>query len=245
MVEAFLWGLVAASSLLIGALIAIVRPPGTRLLGFVMGFGAGVLLSAVAYELVDDAIDSEGGQLRWTTLGLFCGALVFTFGDKLIERFGYGDRKDIDGAPPSGGGLAIVLGAMLDGVPESAVLGLTILETGEIGLSMLVAVFVSNLPEGIAATTGLRNGGWSTIRLVGLWVAVAVVSALAAAGGYALLDGASGTTIAFLLAFAAGAILTMLATSMMPEAYEHGGRDVGIVTVLGFAVAVFVNAFAA
>ncbi len=243
MLDAFMWGLAGASSLVLGAVIALVRAPGTRTLGFVMGFGAGVLLSAVAYELVDDAIATEGG-LRWTTLGLFGGALVFTFGDKLIERFGYGNRKDIGGAPPSGSGLAIVLGAMLDGIPESAVLGLTLLQTGDIGVSMLVAVVISNLPEGIAATTGLRNGGWTTTRVMALWGVVAITSAIAAGLGYALLDGASDTTIAFILAFAAGAILTMLATSMMPEAYEHGGRDVGIVTVFGFAVAVLVNALA-
>lgn len=241
MLGAFLWGMAGAASLLLGAAIAVLRPPGTRLLGFIMGFGAGVLLSAVAYELVDDAIDTEGG-LRWTTLGLFCGALVFTFGDKLVDRFGYGNRKDIGGEAPTGNGLAIVLGAMLDGIPESAVLGLTVLQTGDIGVSMLVAVFISNLPEGIAATSGLRNGGWSTGRIVALWSAVVLASAISAGLGYALLDGASGTTIAFILAFAAGAILTMLATSMMPEAYEHGGRDVGIVTVLGFTVAVMVNA---
>lgn len=240
MFEALFWGLLAASTLALGAVIAIARPPSTRILGFVMGFGAGVLLSAVAYELVDEAIDTEDG-LRWTTLGLFAGAIVFTIGDALIDRFGYPDRKDIDGAAPTGSGLAIVLGAMLDGIPESAVLGLTVLQTGEVGLAMLVAVLISNLPEGIAATSGLRNGGWSSRKIFGLWGTIVAASGASAALGYALLDGAGPSLNAFILAFSAGAILTMLATSMMPEAYEHGGTDVGIVTVFGFAVAVMTD----
>jgi ZIP family zinc transporter len=137
--------------------------------------------------------------------------------------------------------LTIVLGALLDGIPESAVLGLTLLQTGSIGAAMLVAVFVSNLPEGVAATVGLRNSGWSTSRIVTLWSAIALASGAAAAAGFALLDTASPDTVAFVLSFAAGAVLTMLATSMIPEAYEHAGRSVGLVTVLGFIVPFAIN----
>ena len=198
------------------------------------------LLSAVSFELVAKAVvvaDGRGG----TFLGFFAGALVFTVGDWLISRAGNSNRKDIGGAPPEGSGLSIVLGALLDGIPESAVLGLTLLQTGEIGMSMLVAVFISNVPEGIAATTGLRAGGWSKAKVYALWSGVAVVSAMSAALGFVLLDGASPHTLAFMFAFAGGAILTMLATSMMPEAYEHAGKAVGFVTVLGFAVAFGIN----
>jgi ZIP family zinc transporter len=233
--EAFLWGLFAASSLVLGAVVVELRVPGNRLLGLVMAFGAGVLLSAVAYELVEEAVVTSGGT-GGAALGLFAGAAVFTAGDAAIAAYGYGQRKDIDAAPQRAGPLAIVLGALLDGVPESAVLGLTLI-SGEIGVAMLVAVFVSNVPESIAASAGLRNGGWSQVAVLGLWTAIAVSSALAAALGYALLDGAAPRTVAFILAFAGGAILTMLATSMMPEGYEHAGRSVGLVTTFGFAVA--------
>jgi ZIP family zinc transporter len=240
MVEAGLWGLLAAASLLLGAVIADAKPPGTRLLGLVMGFGSGVLLSAVSFELVEEAVDTAG-TLKSTFLGLFAGTLVFTVGDVVIGKMGYAERKDIGGAPQEAGGLTIVLGALLDGIPESAVLGLTVLQTGDVGAAMLVAVFVSNIPEGIAATVGLRGGGWSRARVYGLWAGIAVASALSATAGYALLDGASPDTLAFMFSFAGGAILTMLATSMMPEAYEHAGRAVGMVTVLGFAVAFAIN----
>jgi ZIP family zinc transporter len=240
MLAAFLWGLLGAASLVLGALIVLGRVPGPRLLGLVMGFGAGVLLSAVAYELVEEAVNTARGE-GGTFAGLFVGALVFFGGDTLISRLGYRHRKDIDGEAPEGSPLTIVLGTFLDGIPESAVLGLTLLQTGGIGVSMLVAVFVSNLPESVAATTSLRRGGWSVGAVLGLWSGIAVASGVAAALGYALLDGASPTVTAFILAFAGGAILTMLATSMMPEGFEHGGRLVGLATTLGFAVAFGIN----
>jgi ZIP family zinc transporter len=134
-----------------------------------------------------------------------------------------------------------VLGAALDGVPESAVLGLTVLQNGTVAASMVVAVFVSNLPESIAASSGLLRSGWSVRGVLTLWSAIALVSAASAALGYALLDGASADANAFVLAFAGGAILAMLSTSMIPEAYENAGRIVGLTTTLGFAVAFAIN----
>lgn len=233
--EAALWGLFAASSLLIGALLVMVRPPGARLLGLVMGFGAGVLISAVSFELVEEAVTTADGA-GGAAAGFATGALVFFTGDTLIARAGGGSTGDASrqGGSPA---LPIVLGTVLDGIPESAVLGLTILQTGEIGISMLVAVFVSNLPEAVAASSDLLDDGWTRTRIITMWVAVAVVSALSASAGYALLDGASPSVTAFMLAFAGGAILAMLSTSMVPEAYELSGRPVGLAVTFGFAVA--------
>lgn len=236
MTEAFLWGLAAASTLLLGALVAEVRTPGKRALGLVMGFGAGVLLSAVAYELVAEAVQTSG-RLQSVVLGIFAGTAVFTVGDLAVSRLGYRDRKAIHAPPADASPLTIVLGALLDGIPESAVLGLTLLQTGNVSVAMLAAVLISNLPEGIAATAGLRAGGWTLRSVVALWSGIALVSALAAGLGYVALDGASTDVLAFILAFAGGAVLTMLATSMIPEAYEHAGRSVGVLTVLGFTVA--------
>jgi ZIP family zinc transporter len=234
--EALLWGLFAASSLLLGALIATWRPPHRRALGLIMAFGAGVLLSAVAYELIDEAA-AVGGRGIVVAGGVFAGAVTFTIGDIAIGRF---ERRRQGSPMPSseeGSGLSILLGALLDGVPETAVLGLTLLQTGEIGLAMLVAVFLSNLPEGIAATTTLIQGGWSKRSVVGIWAAVVIACGLSAAAGYLLLDGASVGLISAVYAFSGGAVLTMLATSMIPEAYEHAGRAVGLLTVFGFIVA--------
>jgi zinc transporter, ZIP family len=240
MIEAFAWGAVAASSLILGGVIALRTHVSGRVLGLVMGFGGGVLISAVAYELVEEAFTTAdaGG---WVAAGLFSGALTFFAGDELIGRLGGGARKSMGGEQQAGTALAIVLGIVLDGIPESAVIGLTLLQGGAVSVAMLVAVFLSNLPEAIAATSGLDIAGWTGRRILGLWLLVTVVSALASLAGYGLLDGASGNAVAFVLSFAGGAILTMLAETMMPEAYLRGGKAVGLATTLGFAVAYAVS----
>lgn len=236
-----MWGIVAASSLVVGGALALVLPIGRRTLGLVMAFGTGVLISAVAYELVLQAFETSAGE-GGVGLGLFAGSLVFFTGDALIDRFGGSRRKHSGGAQAGGSGLAIVLGIVLDGIPESVVLGLTVLQGGTVSAAFLVAVFLSNLPEAVAATTGLVHAGWRRVQVLGLWVLVTTVCGLAALAGYALFDAASPRTIAFVLAFAGGAILTMLADTMMPEAFEHGGRLVGLYTTFGFALAFGISA---
>jgi ZIP family zinc transporter len=236
MLESFGWGTLAASSLVIGALLAIWLKISLRVIGLIMGFGAGVLISAVAFDLVEEAADKSSGQgaVAW---GLFVGCGVFFGGDLLISRLGGGDRKDADGDQDSGSALGIVLGSVLDGIPESMVIGLTIFEGGQVGAAYLAAVFISNLPESISSTSGLLTSGWKKSRTLWMWIGIAVVSGLASLAGYGLFQDSSPATVAFVLAFAAGAILTMLANTMMPEAFEHGGKLVGVVTTLGFAVA--------
>jgi zinc transporter, ZIP family len=237
---AFGWGTLAASSLVIGAVIALAFRISTRRIGLVMGFGAGVLISAVAFDLVEEAVDMETAHWAVVT-GIFAGCAVFFFGDVLIDRFGGSDRKDADGAQADGSPLAIVLGTVLDGVPESMVIGLTIFEGGAVGASYLTAVFISNLPESVSSTSGLTLSGWRKSRILWMWIAIALVSGLASLAGYGFFQESSPDVVAFVLAFAAGAILTMLADTMMPEAYEHGGRLVGVVTTLGFVVALVIH----
>jgi ZIP family zinc transporter len=236
MAAAFGWGTLAGSSLVIGAVFALRFRIGLRAIGLIMGFGAGVLISALAFDLVEEAVDKSTGS-GWAIGGLFAGCLVFFFGDRLIERFGGGERKDATGSQASGSPLAIVLGTVLDGIPESMVIGLTIYEGGAVGAAYLAAVFISNLPESISSTSGLVGSGWAKSRILWMWVAITLISGLASLAGYGLFQDSPPDTVAFVLAFAAGAILTMLAQTMMPEAYEHGGKFVGVVTTLGFAVA--------
>lgn len=235
MAEAFFWGMLGSVSLILGAVVVAVNMPSARTLGLIMGFGSGVLISAVAFELVEEAASVAEG-LGATTIGFFIGTGVFLLGDQAISTMGYRDRKKMN-AVHSASGLAIVLGIVLDGVPESAVLGLTVLESGTIGVAVLAAVFLSNLPESIAATSGLRSSGWSWGSVYGLWTGIVLVSGIAAAVGYQLMSAATPAAFAFVLAFAGGAILSMLATTMMPEAYEYGGRLVGVTTTIGFAAA--------
>ena len=232
MLEAALWGLVGGLALVLGALLALIpgRPIPDRAVGFVMAFGAGVLISAVAFDLTEEAISIGGGVAA--ALGLGAGALVYYGGDRLIDRGGSGDSDD----DPRG----IVLGALLDGIPESAAIGLTLLSGGGVSVSFIVAVFISNLPESIAASAELESKHprrW----ILGLWVAIALASAVAAALGYELLGGASDDVVAFVKAFAGGAILCMLADTMVPQALKKAGTSVGLVTVLGFALAALLS----
>jgi ZIP family zinc transporter len=236
--EAFLWGTVAGASLVIGGIVAIRVSLTRRAVGLIMAFGAGGLLSAVAYELVHEAYETSAGD-GGVAIGLLAGSLVFFGAEKLIARFA-GEVPDAS-EDPSGrakqAGRAIVLGIVLDGIPESLVLGLTVLEAGTVSAALLVAVFLSNLPEAIAATTALSRAGRDPKRIVRFWVLVALGFGATSLLGYVVLDGASPRTLAFVLAFAGGAVLTMLANTMMPEALHHGGKLAGLLTTIGFALA--------
>jgi ZIP family zinc transporter len=229
------WGAVAASALVIGSLIASFRPVRPRTLGLIMAFGAGVLMSSVAYELVEEAVD-VGGQLPMA-LGLTSGACVFFAGDRLIDRMGGAGMGTVAGPATPNAGLPIVLGAALDGIPESIVLGLTISAGEGVGVAFLVAVFMSNLPEGIAGTFGLQAGGWRQAAILRLWLTVVAASAVAALLGATLLAQGSGEVQAFILGFAGGAILTMLVDTLIPESFEHAGDVAGLAATIGFGVA--------
>jgi zinc transporter, ZIP family len=190
----------------------------------------------VAFDLVEEAANTQSAG--WPVLiGIFAGCGTFFGGDWLIDRFGGADRKDAGGDQQSGSPLAIVLGTVLDGIPESMVIGLTIFKGGAVGAAYLTAVFISNLPEAISSTAGLLTSGWKAVRILWMWVGIALVSGLASLAGYAVFQDSSSNVVAFVLAFAAGAILTMLADTMMPEAFEHGGKLTGVVTTLGFVIA--------
>ena len=240
MAEAFAWGFVAASSLLLGALIALHRPIALRPLGLIMAFGSGVLISSVAYELVEDAFSTSSGSGA-VGLGLLAGALTFSLGDLAIDRFGGDGRKSAAGGQDAGSGLAILFGTVLDGIPESIVLGLSLIGGEGVSVAFLAAVFISNLPEALSSTAGLSKSGWPRGRILGLWTSVTVVCALSSLAGYALFDGAPAAMVAFVQSFAGGALLTMLADTMMPEAFKYGGKQVGLLTTLGFALAFLIT----
>jgi ZIP family zinc transporter len=240
MAEAFGWGVLAASSLVLGAAAALSFRIGLRAIGLIMGFGAGVLISAVAFDLVEEAIGKASGHGA-VLVGIFAGCGVFFGGDWLIDRLGGARRKSAVGGQESDSALAIVLGTVLDGIPESIVIGLTIFQSGAVGAAYLAAVFISNVPEALSSTVGLKASGWRSKRILFMWTVIALVSGIASLVGYSAFRHSSPDTIAFIDAFAAGAILTMLADTMMPEAYEHGGKLVGVVTTLGFAVTLVID----
>lgn len=235
MLEAAFWGLVAASTLLLGAAVAIARTWGTRLIGLVAGFGAGALISAVTLDLTASAFEET--TVADVVVGLALGAIAFTAWNWVLHRGGAARHRKRSGGQQAGADpMGIVLGTVLDGIPESVVIGISLINGGSVGLAFMAAVAISNLPEAVSATTGLRRTGWSPGRVLRLWAAVMVVSAIAAGAGYGLLATAPPSVTGFIEAFAAGAVLTMLADTMMPEAFEEAGPAVGLATVFGYAV---------
>lgn len=229
---ALLWGAVSSAALFIGQAIADPLRTHRKATGLLMGFGAGTLLSAIAYELIPL---SSFGTVYGLGLWFMVGALTYYVADRLVDQSGGEDRQDLD-AGEGGSGAAMFVGALLDGLPEAFVLGIGLALGGGVSVAFVAAVFISNIPQGVAGTTSLKAAGYTGRHVFGMWTSLTVVSALAAAAGFLLADSVPDQGLWF-EAFAGGAVLTMLANSMMPEAFEHGGNAVGLVTVLGFFVA--------
>lgn len=242
--EAGFWGLVAGGTLVVGAAVAwFVRVP-RDVVATVMAFGAGVLVSALSFELVSDAVESGG--LAATAAGFLGGAVAYVAANVALARAGARHRKRAGDEQPSegddaGSGAAIAVGALLDGVPESVVLGLSLFGGNGIGVTVLAAIAISNLPEGLSSAAGMKRAGRSARYVFGVWGGIAVVSGVAAAAGALLLQDAAPTTVAVITAVAAGAILAMIADTMIPEAFERAHALTGLVTSLGFLAALTIN----
>jgi ZIP family zinc transporter len=238
-IQAGLWGLLAGGALVIGAAIAwFVRVP-QKVVASVMAFGAGVLISALAFDLVDEA-ETSGG-LTATVVGFLAGAVIYVAANVVLARRGARHRKRSGEQQPSeqeqdGSGAAIAIGALLDGIPESVVLGLSLLGGGGVGVPVLAAIFISNLPEGLSSSAGMKNNGRSARYVFGVWIAIAVASGIAGLLGVVVLQGASAATIAVITAVAAGAILAMIADTMIPEAFERTHLYAGLIATIGFIV---------
>ena len=239
-VQAGLWGLLSGSALVLGAAIAYLAAPPQRVVAAVMAAGAGVLISAVAFDLMDEAF--HGGGILPTAAGFLVGGAAYTLGNVVLSRRGARHRKrsgHADGAqqPSGNGGMAIALGALLDGVPEFVVIGVGLLDGTGVGVAMIAAVFLSNLPEGLSSAAGMRRAGRSPRYVFGVWGAIALSAGLAALAGNLLLRDAGPGVIAATTAVAAGAILAMLADTMIPEAFETAHDYAGMITVGGFLAA--------
>jgi ZIP family zinc transporter len=238
-IAAFGWGGLGAAALLVGALVAYLFDPSRQVMAVIMALGTGLLIGSVSFELVDEALEHQA--VASVALLVLVGAATFTVGDWLLTRNGGGERKDADGAQAEGNPLAIVLGSVLDGIPESFVLGLTVLQGG-VSLSLLAGIALSNLPEGMSSSSGLKAAGWPRGRVLVMWSLVVLVSAVSAAAGFVLLDPHSGRTGALVQAFAAGALLAMLADTLLPEAYKVEGVLTGPLVVAGFAFSLALSA---
>jgi zinc transporter, ZIP family len=239
-----LWGLAAASSLLLGAALGYFLRIPEKIVAIVMGFGSGVLISALSFELMEEAYE-RGGVIP-TAVGFGLGATVFTIANWLLSRRGAAKRKEAGNAQPSeeeveGSGLAIAVGTLVDAVPESIVIGLSFLEGGAVGLVAFAAIFMANLPEGLSSAAGMKKAGRSPGYIFGLWGGIVVISGIAAFLGYALFQDFPIAVIAATSAVAAGAILAMLIDTMIPEAVKITRNFTGMVAVVGFLMAYLIS----
>ena len=252
MLTAVLYGLLASSGFFVGVVVGLVTEPPRRLVAAVMAFGGGVLVSALTFDLMEEA-DAEGG-MAYVIGGFLTGALIYVLADVALERMAQASPKregrDAGEIKPGAaripetkeqariGGTALLVGAVLDGIPENAAIGIGLGSEGSgLGLVLLAAVFLGNVPESISSAVGMRQEGRSRTYIVGVWGAVTVGCVLATVAGHALLGGLSPNMVSAVLALAAGGILAMLADTMFPEAFETGGPWVAMATAVGFAVA--------
>jgi zinc transporter, ZIP family len=252
MATAAIYGLLASSSLVVGVLLGLATKPPRRLLAVVIAFGAGVLVSALTFDLMGEAFERETGAYAIT--GFLVGAIIYVLADAGLERLaarspkrtGRDPQDVVPGAAAKAEttevaattGLALLVGALIDGIPESAAIGLSLHAEGRsLGIVLLAAVFLANVPESLGSAGAMREEGRSRGYIIGVWTGVAVVCVLATIAGYGLLAGLSPGWVSAILALAAGGILALLADTMFPEAFEHGGRWVALATAGGFACA--------
>lgn len=234
------WGALAGSALLVGAAAGYLLRISPRMVAAIMAFGSGVLISALCFELMDEAF-TRGGFTA-AAVGFLGGAMLYTVLNALLSHRGARHRKrsgnwQANERERSDGGMAIALGALIDGIPESIVIGVSLLEGGTVGLVVVIAVFLSNVPEGLSSAAGMKRAGRSAAYVFGLWGGILVASSLAATIGYLVFSHFSATTVAATTAVAAGGILAMLADTMIPEAFEEAHDMAGLVTAAGFVSA--------
>jgi ZIP family zinc transporter len=235
-----LWGLVSGSALIIGALLAYFNNVPKKIIAFIMAFGSGVLISALAFNLMDEAY--KRGGFDSTATGFICGALIYSVANYFLNKKGAKHRKRSGSKQASekenpGSGLAIALGSLLDGIPESIAIGVSMIEGGVVSTAAVIAIFISNIPEGLSSTSGMKKNGRSAKYIFGIWTGIALVSGIASFCGYTIFKNFSPDVLAATIAVAAGGILAMLSDTMMPEAFEEGHDFIGVITVIGFLAA--------
>ncbi|TDM49594.1 ZIP family metal transporter [Macrococcoides goetzii] len=245
--SAFFWGAVSGFAVLLGAIVSMVVKIPRKILGFIMAFGVGILIGAATFELLQDAM--EKSHIINTVIGFIAGALTFTILEALIAHHGGKHRKRSnqhelvkeEKTDQNDSGLGIFIGTVMDAIPESMMLGMSLIGGKGVSLLLLIAIFISNIPEGLSSTTGMLKSGQSKGKIIFLFAVVTIVAGLSALFGYVFLDHASLGVISIISSFAAGGIITMIGSTMMPEAYEEGGGLVGLMTAFGVITSILLD----
>lgn len=237
MVMSAIWGFVAGSALLLGAFFGFYINIPQRYIATIMAFGAGVLMSAVSFELLDEAY-ALGGPAHLVT-GFIIGATIFTLTNIYLARKGAKHRKRSvkpEDNYSDNGAMAIAAGSVIDGVPESIAIGLTMISGGMVSTATVVAIFLSNIPEGLSSSAGMKRDGWSPRKVFSLWLVITIITAISSLLGYSVFSQLPVEVMAVTLAIAAGGILAMVVDTMIPEAFSQTHNLAGMVTVIGFAI---------
>ncbi|TLS37233.1 ZIP family metal transporter [Pseudalkalibacillus caeni] len=237
--NALLWGAVAGSSILLGTVTSFFVPMKQRILGYIMAFGTGALIAATSFELLLKSIESSG--LLSTTIGFLAGAGIFTAFDWYLWKNGARKRNRSSGGSSSGVGWAIFVGAIMDNIPETAMIGVSLIGNNSVSWALLAAVFISNFPEGLSSSSGLLEDGYSKKKIFLSWTAAVIITALSSLAGYVFLNGAPDQVRAILGSFAGGSIIAMVSSTMLPEAYEKSDPTIGLITALGLLIALALN----
>lgn len=237
--KAAFWGSLAGSAVFIGSCIGVYFHIRKNIIGLIMAFGTGVLIGAASFELLSESI--KEGSLLTIILGFIFGATLFTIFDLMIAHKGGHKRKRSSENPQGHSGLAIFIGTLMDAIPESMIIGISLIENQRVSWLLVIAIFISNFPEGLSSSIGLKKDGYSNYKILSLWLAVLVLSLLSSLAGFVFLQDASSEFIAAIQVFAAGGIVAMVSSTMMPEAYEEGGPIVGLMAALGLLISLILT----
>lgn len=237
MVKVIIFSFLTGFSLILGAIVGTTFKISQRIIATFMAFGSGVMICALTFGLMEEAF--KYGGFDAVIIGFLVGGIVFIAGDFLIHRFGgrhYKKKKSFKTIHQTNG-KAIVLGALLDGIPESIALGVALFTKNGIGILMVGAIFLSNLPESLTSINDLKKEGLSKKQIYLIWLIVSIIVSITTFLSYLFLKNLNLNILGIILSFASGAILAMLADSMIPEAFEEGGYLIGLLTILGFLTA--------
>jgi len=259
--ESLIWGFIASIPLVIGCIVALFVSLPKGVIAAIMAFGSGVLVAALTFSLVEEAF-SLSQSIPPVVIGFILGGVSYSVANRILDKksSGHGNspansntrgtrsnsspvrnRKRSHGDNAGGGksasGLSLLVGSVMDNIPENMALGISLVTGGAVNVVLIAAIFISNFPEGLASTEGMKSNGRSKKYIIGLWSISVIIGTISTAIGFAVLSKASPFVISVAISFAAGTILVMLAESMIPEAFEEGGSKIGLATMAGFAIA--------